>query len=299
MIKPDLTTLRIFLAVYNLGNISKAAEREHIAPSAISKRIQSLETEIGAILFYRHVRGVTATPAGEALARHAQDLFDSVNRITADLSAFGSGNQGQVRVDAISSALIQFLPHQLADFVRDHPMVRVVLREETSSDVIQSTLDGLTDIGILDGTMEIPPGLRVLPYKHDRLVALVPASHHLASQKSIDFAVVRDSEYISLGTGSSLQILLAREAERGGFKLNTRIAVRTFESAKRMVAAGLGIAVMPEGVVDPQTDRTRIRCVPLADDWANRSLVICIKDKRKLTASAALMLRHLREADGH
>ena len=104
--RPDLTTLRMFLAVYRQGNMTKAAEREHIAPSAISKRIQDLELAIGAPLFYRHARGMTATPAGEALARHTAELFDDVNRMAAELSVFSAGEEGQARIHAHQSAAV-------------------------------------------------------------------------------------------------------------------------------------------------------------------------------------------------
>jgi DNA-binding transcriptional LysR family regulator len=294
VIRADLTTLRMFLAVYNLGNLTKAAEREHIAPSAISKRLQDLEAELGTPLFYRHARGVTPTPAGEVLASHVHRLFDDVNRMSAELSDFTSGVRGQVRIHAHSSAVVQYLPRQIASFVRSFPAVRVVLREETSPNVIQSTLDGIADIGIFASNLAAPAGLKVLSYKQDRLVALFPGGHALARLDSIDLSGIRDSDHISLGTGSSLQILLARAAESLGFVLKIRIEVTTFEAAMRMVEVGLGVAIMPEGVAAACAGNLDVRAVPLNNEWASRDLVICIKDEQRLTASARLMLRHLR-----
>lgn len=297
VIRADLTTLRMFLAAYNLGNLTRAAEREHIAPSAISKRLQDLEAEIGTPLFYRHARGMTPTPAGETLARHVHRLFDDVNRMTAELSEFTSGMRGQVRIHAHSSAMVQYLPDQIASFVRDFPGVRVVLREETSPHVMQSTLDGIADIGIFASNLPALPGLQVLSYRQDRLVALFPRGHALATLDSISFSDIRDSQHISLETGSSLQVLLARAAERMGFVLNTRMEVTTFDAAMRMVEVGLGVAVLPAGIVAVSGGNLRVAAVPLSDDWALRNLVICIRDEDKLTASARLMLQHLRQAE--
>ena len=293
MIKPDLTTLRIFLAVHGLGNISKAAEREHIASSAISKRIHALETEIGTTLFYRHSRGVTATPAGEALARHALVLFDTLNEMASDLSSYATGVSGQVRIHAHTSAIIQYLPKQIAAFGDRFPDVKIVLREETSASVIQSTVDGLTDIGILAGNVAIPDALQAFHYRCDRLVALVPVDHPLARRSEIHFAEISESDHISLATGSSLQILLADAAQSSGFALKTRIEVKTFESAISMVEAGLGIAVIPEAIFVREPQNRTARPVPLADDWANRRHLICVRNGRKLTSAAGLMLEHL------
>ena len=294
MIRTDLTTLRIFLAVYRLGNLTKAAEREHIAPSAVSKRIQDLELELGTLLFYRHARGVIATPAGEVLARHTQSLFDGFNRMTAEMSAYTDGSRGQVRIHAHSSAVVQYLPGEIASFVERYPEVRVVLREEASPSVVQSTLDGIADLGIIASNLAPPAGLRILPYRQDRLLAVFPRSHPLAALEEIDFAAMRDSDHISLETGSSLQVLLARAAESLGFVLNTRIEVTTFEAAMRMVEAGLGVAVIPEGVLATCAGNLAVRGVRLQNDWAFRDLVLCVRDPERLTASAKLMLRHLR-----
>lgn len=294
MIRADLTTIRIFLAVYNLKSLSRAAEREHIAPSAISKRIQELESELGTPLFYRHPRGVSPTMAGEAFAVHAQQLIDGLNQMAADLSAYARGARGQVRISSHASAVSQYLPVEIASFSELYPEVQVVLREETSPNVLQSTLDGFADIGIFAGNLTAPTGLRVLSYRQDRLVALLPADHPLADREFIAFEDVRDSAHISLETGSSLQILLANAAQSMGFTLNNRIEVTTFDSAMRMVDAGLGVAILPAGIVDVFGTTLRTRSVPLTDSWACRNLVLCVREPQRLTASARLMLDHLR-----
>ncbi len=294
MIKPDLTTLRIFLAVHRIGSIGKAAEHEHIAPSAISKRIRALEAEFGAALFYRHAHGVTATAAGNALARHALALFDDVNQMTSELGRFVSGVSGQVRIYAHTSAVVEFLPQEVTQFLAKHGDVEILLREESRAQVIQSTVDGLTDIGIFAGNMSVPQGLEVFRYRRDRLVALVPVAHPLATRSAIRFADTRDCNFISLAATSSLQILLNSAARSSGFELKTRIEVKTFEAAIRMVQVGLGITVVPEGVLKHELAERPGCAVSLTDPWADRWHLICVRSGQRLTASAALMLDQLR-----
>jgi DNA-binding transcriptional LysR family regulator len=294
VIRPDFTTLRLFLSVYNSGNISKASEREHIAPSAISKRIQAFEAQLNTQLFYRNARGVVPTPAGKALAAHAQQLFESLNRVAAELSSYSDGARGEVRIHAHSSAVIQYLPEQLGDFVSKYPEVHILLREETSLEVLQSMMDGVVDIGVIDGNVPQPVGIRTLPYVRDRLIALVPRKHPLAARRNIAFNDIRDSDHVSLEPGVSLQVLVSRAAETNGFQLKTRIEVKTMEAATRMVEAGLGIAILPEKVVRYRADNSTVRIVGLTDEWAIRELVLCVKDQQPLTASAQLMLGHLK-----
>lgn len=294
MLRPDFTSLRIFLSVYNAGNIARAAEREHIAPSAVSKRVQDLEADTGIPLFHRHARGVTPTAAGEALARHAHRLFEDVNSMSAELSAFSEGVRGDVRVHAHSSAVVQYLPQEIASFSRQYPQVRVVLREETSPNVITSIQDGVADIGIFASNMGCPPGLTLIPYRRDRLAVVLPCGHPLADLPEIGFSAIRDGDYISPETGSSLQILLDAAAKSMGFELKVRIEVKTFEAAIRMAEVGLGIAVVPAGIAANHTGGLKVVGVPLSDAWAHRNLVACIKNEARLTASARLMLRHLK-----
>lgn len=295
--RPDLTTLRMFLAVYRQGNMTKAAEREHIAPSAISKRIQDLELEIGTPLFYRHARGMTATPAGDALARHTAGLFDEVNRMAAELSVFNTGEEGQARLHAHQSAVVQHLPKELAAFRTAYPKVRVVLREETTPNVIQSMLDGLGDIGIFAELAQLPEGLQIFEYKRDPLVALLPASHPLAGRDALTLAEVSEYDFISLETGSSLQVLLVRSAAEAGISITNRIEVVTFTAAVQMVECGFGLTIVPAGIARIYGSNPHVTSVPFSEPWALRRLMICTRDEPKLTASARLLLNHLRGPD--
>ncbi|MGL4291591.1 MAG: LysR family transcriptional regulator [Phreatobacter sp.] len=295
VMRADLTTLRMFLAVHRLGNITKAAEREHIAPSAISKRIQDLEAEVGAPLFYRHARGMTATPAGETLAAHASRLFENVNQMSADLSAFTTGERGQVRIHAHQSAAVQHLPQELAAFRTAYPEIRVVLREETSPNVLQSMLDGIADIGIFADNTQVPDGLQLIAYKEDQLDVLLPASHPLAGRGEVRLSDLSHDDFISLETGSSLQILVERSAAAEGIELSPRIEVVTFTAAVRMVEVGFGITIVPAGIAAIYGGNPHVRSVRLVDGWARRKLLICVRDEARLTASARLMLKHLRQ----
>lgn len=295
--RPDLTTLRMFLAVYRQGNMTKAAEREHIAPSAISKRIQDLELEIGTPLFYRHARGMTATPAGDTLARHTAGLFDDVNRMAAELSVFSAGEEGQARLHAHQSAVVQHLPQELAAFRAAYPKIKIVLREETSPNVVQSMQDGLGDIGIFAEHSQLPEGLEIYEYKRDPLVALVPHSHPLAACELLTLPEITGYDFISLETGSSLQMLLANSAAQAGVDIAYRIEVVTFTAAVQMVEYGFGITIVPAGIARIYCAKSGIVAVPFSDSWALRRLMICTRDEPKLTAAARLLLNHLRCPD--
>src|SRR5262245_9659528 len=96
----DLVSLKIFVAVAECGNLTRAAEREHLAVSAISKRIAELEELVAVPLLQRYPRGVGLTPAGQSLLHHARQLLNQVDRMDAELGEFAGGAKGHVRLHA-------------------------------------------------------------------------------------------------------------------------------------------------------------------------------------------------------
>jgi DNA-binding transcriptional LysR family regulator len=133
----DLTSLQLFVAVCELGGIGKAAQREFIAPSALSKRLSDLEATLGNTLLQRHSRGVHLTPAGQNLLHHARSVLFSLERLQAELSEYADGARGQVRVHASISATVQFLPEDLGAFIRAHPSIKIDLEA-----VVSGLIDG-------------------------------------------------------------------------------------------------------------------------------------------------------------
>ena len=182
----DLTSLQLFVAVCELGSIGKAAEREFIAASAVSKRLSDLEATLDTPLLYRHTRGVDLTPAGESLLHHARSVLFSLEKMQGELSEYADGVRGHVRVHASISAIMQFLPEDLGDFIRQHTEIKIDLEEHLSTEVVRAVQEGAADLGICNtanGTGE----LQTLPYRHDQLVLIVPKGHALLAQGAIHF----------------------------------------------------------------------------------------------------------------
>ncbi len=234
------------------------------------------------------------TPAGETLARHALILFSQINKMTSEMSTFASGVAGQVRIHAHTSAIVQYLPSQIASFTRTYPSVKIILVEDSSLGVLQATVEGLTDIGILAGNIEYPDSLDVFDYRNDNLVVLVPAGHPLSAREAVSFADTLNYDHVGLAASSSLGTLLNSHANKLGMALKTRIEVKTFESAVRMVEAGLGVTILPDGVLASGTPSEKLCSVRLLDAWSTRAHVICVKNGRQLTTAALFMLEHLR-----
>src|SRR5881227_3783771 len=182
----DPVSLRMFVAVCDERNIARAAEREAIVASAISKRIAALEDSVGVSLLTRGRRGIEPTPAGEALLRHARDVLTAMERVHAELREFGRGVHGSVRVFASLSALSEFLPDDVGSFLARQRTMRVSLDERVSSEIVRGVREGAADFGVCWDAGDLA-GLQMLAYRSVHLCAIAPSSHPLARRKRLAF----------------------------------------------------------------------------------------------------------------
>jgi molybdate transport repressor ModE-like protein len=288
----DLVSLSLFSHIVRSGSISKGAQAAHLAVGAASKRISDLEAAVGTALLERHARGVRTTAAGDALARHAQRILGDVNLLAAELHDHASGIVGVARLWANTSAITQFLPADIAAFSRANPAIRIELEELNSNEVVLGVLEGRADIGIFaDRTPAL--GLQLMPYREDRLVLVVPAKHPLARRRALAFDETLDYDFVSLSQGTSLARRLEAETEAMGRRLKLRIQVRSFDAMCQMVAAGLGVAVLPADAVRALVRSLDLRQIPLKDAWARRQLLIGVRDLEGLPRHARQLVEHL------
>jgi len=288
----DLVSLSLFLHVVRSGSISKGALALNLAVGAASKRISDLEAAVGAELLERHSRGITPTAAGDALAHHAQRILGDVNLLAAELRDHAKGIVGVARLWANTSAITQFLPGDIAAFSRATPAIRIELAELNSGEIVMGVLEGRADIGIFaDRTPAL--GLQLMPYREDRLVLVVPAGHVLARRRALRFEEAVEFDFVSLSHGTSLAQRLQAETEAMGQRLKLRIQVRSFDAMCQMVAAGLGVAVLPADAVRALVRSLNLRQIPLQDPWARRQLLIGVRDLEALPRHARMLVEHL------
>lgn len=288
----DFVSLKLFISVADEGRLTAAAEREHLALAAVSKRISDLEALVGTTLLYRRPRGVELTPAGQAFLHHARRIMDNIERLQAELSEYGEGVRGHVRIHSNTSAIIAFLPQDLSAFSRLYPEIKIDLQERVSSEIIAAVRDGLTDIGIFAGHVAAPD-LQQLSYRHDRLVLMTPINHPLAERENIAFNEALAFDFIGLQQDASLQSLLNEQATLVGKTLRMRIQVRSFDAICRMIHHGMGVGVLPEQTIYRDLGDLKLKSIPLSDPWAQRELVIGMRRYASLNVTARHLVDHL------
>lgn len=271
----DLTDLRLFIAIAELKSMTRAAERMHLSLGAASSRVKELESRFGVRLLYRENKGVQLAPAGETLLAHAQQFMQQVERMKSDMQEYNNGIKGHIRIFANTTAVTEFMPEVLGDFLAHHPRVNVALEERLNHDILRGVQDGTADIGIVAGEVQ-GQGLEILKFSTDRLVLATAHQHPLADSGKIKFAATLDHEHIGLHEGSTLQHFLSRIVAENGQQLKLRIQVRSFEAMCRMIEANVGIGILPQSAADRLSHSMKLSLVELDEPWAvrERSVVV-------------------------
>ena len=289
----DLTSLQLFVAVCELGSIARAAQREFIAASAVSKRLSELEAAVETPLLQRHSRGVRLTPAGESLLHHARTVLFGLERMQGELAEYTEGVRGHVRVHANISAIVQFLPEDLGAFAQQHSQIKIDLQEHLSPDVLQAVQEGTTDLGICNLGPQGSGTLQSRPYRSDRLVLVMPAGHALSARDAINFEEALDWDIVGLHAGSSISLAMRVAAAQAGRTLRQRIQVTGLDAMCRMIDNGLGVGLLPDRAFALMRSVGRLTAVPLTDAWARRELRVVARDFDALPVTSRLLVEHL------
>lgn len=290
----DFKSLRLFAAVCDNGNIKDAAVQEHIEPSAISKRIAQLEDVLGIQLLVRGRMGAEPTPAGQALLEHIRTLRFTLQRIEGDLDSFKGGVKGYVRLVASASAMAESLLDDVAAFMRlpENRDIKVDIQEHLSVDLIRAVSSGSASLGVCWDNADFE-GLAHVPYRSDQLALAVHGDHPLAERSSIRFAQTLEFEHVGLSPNTAVYRLLQKAAAREGKTIVYRSVVSNFDAAFRVVAANLGVSVVPIQVGAGYQRMFNIKLIPLTDKWAERNFAICFNDAAKNQPAVARLLDFL------
>lgn len=285
----DLVSLRLFVAVADAGSLTAGADRFGISLAAASKRMAELEHHCGTALLQRSQRGVTVTASGLTLHRHAIELVARLEQLALAIDDFHTGTSGHLRLWANPSAFGGFLPALLGAYAAQHPEVRIDLEDALSEDAVRAVASGAAELAVI-GENTPCEGLETFVCNVDELVLLAPAGHPLAAQPSAPFARALDHDLVTLARSASLTRKIGAAAEAGGRSLRIRVQVRSVDAICRMVAAGLGLAILPRAGATLSAEALGLRMVRLEGLDTRRRLLLAMRNRAALSAAARALV---------
>src|SRR5450755_473985 len=291
----DLVDLHLFIAVADARSITGGAGRAHLALASASARIKGLELALGTALLKRGRRGVELTAAGESLLDHARIIIHNVDVMRGDLAAYASGARASVLLLANTSGLSEHLPKALAAFLTEHSDINVDVEERESTDIAAAIMTGAADLGFA-AEHALPDNLERFLFSEDRLTLVSPRRGDLAGRRALDFTELAGRDFVGLTSSTALQGHIAKHAARLGVRLRFRARLRDFDAICQMVAADIGVAVVPEAAARRCARSMPIATIRIRDPWANRRLAICARSFKTLPRPAKLLVEHLRKA---
>lgn len=258
----ELRHLRYFVAVAEELHFARAAARLNLSQPPLSQQIRRLEEILGYPLFVRTSRSVRLTPAGETLLERARRTLHNVQRDVDEIRSIGSGEVGSLNVGFVGSAILTVLPEIFRRYREAFPRVQLRLYESFTSQVVKGLENGTLDAGVLrdSDTLET---LEVTPLYNEPYVAVLPATHRCARQKSVAPAMLRNDPFVyyprSAGARAFEKPLTIFEEH--GFRPHIVQEASHWLSILRLVGAGLGVSVAPACV--RRIASPEVVCLPL------------------------------------
>lgn len=261
----DLVRLRVLRTVADQGTLAAAADVLHLTPSAVSQQMAKLEREARCVLIERHGRRVRLTEEGRLLAMHAERILGAVEQAEADLDERRGEVLGDFTVAAFPTAARGLLPKVVVAMNQRYPRLRLYLREVEPYDAIAQLSRGDLDVAIAQDWVNVPIAvsdrLCSRDIGHDRIDVALPERHPLADAPSVALSDLAGERWIASTAGTICHDWLMSTFRNAGYEPEIAHQAVEFPTQLTLVAAGLGVALVPRLAGDHVPDGVRVRSV--------------------------------------
>lgn len=294
----ELRQLRHFVALAELGSFTAAARHEHIVQSGLSNSVQALERAVGAELYVRGSRPIRLTPAGQALVEPARRALHAAQSAVEAVRDVQDVVTGQLRVGVVRSAhhLVRFTDY-VREFAARHPAVDVRLLQAPVAEMLRRVGTGDLDCAIVAAPPTTPTGVRLTTLATEPLVLMCRDDHRLARAGAVPVGELADERFVDVGQGWSARAMVDAALTAAGITRRVGCEVNEWELFIELVAAGLGIGFVPEGLAlraMASSGETRLRIVTVEKLDLRRHIQLALPRTSDLAPAAARFTDHLR-----
>ena len=290
------TSIHYFAAVVKHGSIRAAAEALHIAQSAVSRRLQALEHDLGAPLLERRPRGVALTEAGEILHNYVRSAAFEAERVRSEIEALRGLHRGHVRLCTVESHIVDFLPEIISEFRCAHPGIMFQVTTAGSDRVVQTIRNGEADIGICFN-QETSPDFRCILQLKQNVLAVMAPKHPLAQAKRLSLKEVANWPVGLSMKWSGTRKLIDAASSNAGVSITPVLETNSIFLLHRLALSGQGIAFLVRSACKDSLSVGQLVGIPLTDALlTSAETKIITLPNRKLPVAAAAFLDKLTQA---
>lgn len=270
--------------------MTRAAERLHLTQPAVSTQLKKLEEELGQALFHRTPKGLVLTAAGALFRGFVEEALVRLADGAEAVSALAGLERGTLAIGGGATATTYLLPPLLGRFHSRYPAIRIFVREQGSRAVVDAVIAGQLDLGVVTLPIEDRGGrLVVEPWVDDELRLIVPRGHPLRGRAGFTWAELEGGQLVLFEARTAVRELIDARLAAAGTEVEIVMELRSIESLKQMVEAGIGAAFVSRYAL--HGDDAGLRC---REGSLTRTLALVHRADRRLSAAAAAFRAELR-----
>jgi DNA-binding transcriptional LysR family regulator len=300
----NVSRLRVLREVVGRGSFSSAADALAYTQSAVSQQIAALEAEVGMTLLERHPRGVRPTAAGRTLVEHTEGILARLEAAETELEELAGLRGGQLRMASFPTAGATLMPLAIAEFRARHPDVELTLAEGEPEEIAPRLHAGELDLALLfefadtsdplAENLTRSASLTRVGLLEDPLYLALPRQHPLARRKELRLEDLHGEAWVQTSQSSPCATHVVRCCHAAGFEPNVSFESDDYQTVQGLVAAGVGVAFIPELALSVVREDIRVRA--LAPAPPVRQVIVAVPRGGGLTPSAPAMLQILQTA---
>jgi DNA-binding transcriptional LysR family regulator len=293
----SVARLKVLKEVAYRGSFSAAADALSYTQSAISQQVATLEGEAGMALLERHPRGVSLTAAGQTLVGHAEGILARLEAAEAALAAIAGLRGGRLRVASFPTAGATLMPLAIATFRSSYPDVELTLAEGEPEEMAQRLRAGELDLALLfefAGESPLGEGVARVELLEDPMSLALPREHPLAGKERIRLEQLAEDAWVQTSRSSPCARHVVRSCHAAGFEPNVTFESDDYQTVQGLVAAGVGVALIPRLALSVVREDIVIRALSPAPPI--RQVIAATPAGARLVPAAPAMLGILEQA---
>lgn len=282
--KIDFDGIQAFVAIAELGGFSKAAEHLHVTQTALTRRVQKLESYLGLRLLDRTTRYVEVTAVGREFLPQAKAIVSEMTLAVGRLKDMSKNARGSFTLACVPTMASHVLPTVIRRYATAHPGNRIRLIDTSAFEVRDAVLHGQAELGIGVPT-DRHPDLAETPLLEEPLMFFCREEHALSRMKSVTWSDMRETDLIVVSSMTATRVFTDYQLAKRGISLSGAYEVQHHATAISLVAAGVGAAILPASTLE-EGARPGVCRIPLTNPVVKRKITVLRRKNSTLSPAA-------------